>query len=145
MVETDCKPWTECLNDSVCPHTFVPRIICRSPGTKREQRAYSQAMVRITCRVDLSQWAGQLEDNDQWSKSFFTECSKMNLIIRPFQDVLHLNWCYLFQTLTVSPEAERTARLSELKASVRTSVRCPPSVRRAVLSATGVLCEVFRL
>lgn len=78
-------------------------------------------------------------------KSFFTECYKMNLIMRPLQDLLHLNWCYLFQTLTVSPEAERTARLSELNASVRASVRCPPSVRRAVLSATGVFCEVFRL
>ncbi|KAG7240374.1 hypothetical protein INR49_026945, partial [Caranx melampygus] len=33
---------------------------------------------------------------------------------------------HLFQTLTVSPEAERTARLSELKAMVRTSVRWPP-------------------
>lgn len=45
----------------------------------------------------------------------------------------------------MSPEAERTARLSELKASVRTSVRWPPRVRRAVLLAVGALSEVFRL
>lgn len=37
------------------PHTLVPRMICLSPGTNREQRAYSQAMVRMTCRVDLKQ------------------------------------------------------------------------------------------
>ena len=30
---------------------------------------------------------------------------------------------HLFQTLTVSPEADRTAMLSELNASVRASVR----------------------
>lgn len=45
----------------------------------------------------------------------------------------------LFQILTVSPEADRTARLSELKASVRTSVRWPPIVRRAVLLASDAL------
>lgn len=28
-------------------------MICLSPGTNSEQRAYSQAMVRITCSVDL--------------------------------------------------------------------------------------------
>ena len=50
-----------------------------------------------------------------------------------------------FQTFIGSPGAGGVARLSELKASVRTSVRWPPSVRRAVLLAMGVLSEVFRL
>lgn len=52
---------------------------------------------------------------------------------------------HLFQTLTMSPEADRMARLSELKASVRTSVRCPPSVRRAVFQLLGVCSPLLRL
>lgn len=51
--QTDClclSCWCVCVS----PNTFVPRMICLSPGTKREHRAYSQPMVRITCRVDLS-------------------------------------------------------------------------------------------
>lgn len=43
--------------------TLEPRMICLSPGTKREERAYSQAMVRITCRVDLAQNKGRQESN----------------------------------------------------------------------------------
>ena len=33
--------------------TFVPMTTCRSPGTKNEQSAYSQVIVRIHCSVDL--------------------------------------------------------------------------------------------
>ena len=33
--------------------TFVPMTTCRSPGTKNEQSAYSQAIVRMHCSVDL--------------------------------------------------------------------------------------------
>lgn len=33
-------------------------MICLSPGTKSEHSAYSQAMVRITCSVDLRQEVG---------------------------------------------------------------------------------------
>lgn len=36
-------------------HTFVPKITCLSPGTNNEQRAYSHPMVRMTCKVDLTE------------------------------------------------------------------------------------------
>lgn len=41
--------------------TFVPMTTCLSPGTKKEQRAYSQGMVRIHCRVDLWETKGMLK------------------------------------------------------------------------------------
>ncbi len=52
---------------------------------------------------------------------------------------------HLFHTLTLSPEAERMAMLSELKASVLTSVRWPLSVRREVLLPVGFFSVVFRV
>lgn len=33
--------------------TLVPTMTCRSPGTKNEQSAYSQSIVRMHCKVDL--------------------------------------------------------------------------------------------
>jgi hypothetical protein len=33
--------------------TFVPMTTCLSPGTKNEQSAYSQVIVRMHCSVDL--------------------------------------------------------------------------------------------
>lgn len=65
-------------------NTLVPKMICLSPGTKREQRAYSQDMVRITCRVDLWQqikpsnkrrWGGK-KTQDIFFQSIFT-CSRL--------------------------------------------------------------------
>lgn len=59
-----------------------------------------------------------------------------------------LKWCPdtdLFQTLTVSPEADRTAILSELKDSVLASVRWPPRVSRDVLVPVGLFSVVFTL
>lgn len=64
---------------------------------------------------------------------------------KSFPLMLGLKHFHLFHTFTVSPEAERMAKLSELKASVRTSVRWPPSVRRVVLLLVGVLSIVFKL
>lgn len=107
--------------------TFVPRMICLSPGTKSEQRAYSHAMVRTTCSVALQPEESRPSDRRRPEGN------------APAQEP------HLFHTLTVSPEADRTARLSELKASVRTSVRWPPSVRRAVLVLVGAVVAAFRL
>ena len=47
--------------------------------------------------------------------------------------------------MTVSPEAERTAMLSELKVRVLASVRWPPSVSREVLVPVGFFSVVFRV
>ncbi len=64
---------------------------------------------------------------------------------------MQINWnichhhTHLFHTLTLSPEAERMAMLSELKASVLTSVRWPLSVRREVLLPVGFFSVVFRV
>lgn len=43
-------PYLECRRTLF---TLVPTMTCRSPGTKSEQSAYSQSIVRIHCKVDL--------------------------------------------------------------------------------------------
>lgn len=129
-------------------------MICLSPGTNSEQSAYSHAIVRITCKVALGRNTFPVKSTRKLTERLRIKLnmqmmSSDQIDLRANKNKVYSIVCVrspdtdLFQTLTVSPEADRTAMLSELKDTVLASVRWPPRVSRDVLVPVGVFSVVF--